>query len=71
MVFTNPSASGTFGAHFRIFFARVMSGWRCFGSSCGKGLKTISLRELVVRMICLAKLRTVISTGLPMFTGQA
>jgi hypothetical protein len=38
IVFAMPSARRTFGSHFKIFFAFVMSGLRCFGSSCGKGL---------------------------------
>ena len=39
----------TFGSHFKIFRAFVMSGRRCFGSSCGNGLKLILLREPVAR----------------------
>ena len=44
-----PSASGTLGSHFRIFLALVMSGLRCLGSSCGSGLWTILLLDLVAR----------------------
>ncbi len=35
MVFLRPSANGTVGSHLRYFFANVMSGRRCFGSSAG------------------------------------
>ena len=55
MVFTSPSASDTFGAQPKSRRARVMSGRRCFGSSCGKGLNTTLLREPVARMISLGE----------------
>src|SRR5271169_3849999 len=70
IVSLSPSASFTFGSHFRNFFALVMSGLRCFGSSCGSGLKTILLLDLVALMICSANWRMVSSAGLPMFTGK-
>src|SRR5258708_5926435 len=47
IVFFNPSASGTCGSHFNKVRARVMSGRRCFGSSCGSGLYTILLLDSV------------------------
>ena len=34
----SPSSRPTFGSQPRSFLARVMSGWRTFGSSCGNGL---------------------------------
>src|SRR5438477_8028930 len=47
IVCTNPSASPTFGSHFKYFRAREISGRRCFGSSCGNGLKMILLLDSV------------------------
>src|SRR5665213_1974265 len=71
IVSVRPSASFTFGSHFRIFLALVMSGLRCFGSSCGSGLKMILLFDFVARIICSANCSIVISVGLPMFTGKS
>src|SRR5580698_7108609 len=51
IVWVSPTVKETFGDQPRIFFALVMSGLRCLGSSCGSGLKTILLLDLVVRMI--------------------
>ena len=36
-VFVSPSSRPTFGSHFNSVRARVMSGWRTFGSSSGSG----------------------------------
>jgi len=47
IVSVRPSASFTFGSHFKMDFAFVMFGLRCFGSSCGSGLKTNLLLEPV------------------------
>src|SRR6266540_1391261 len=41
MVLFSPSSNGTFVSHPRRAFAFVMSGWRTFGSSTGRGLKTM------------------------------
>src|SRR5437867_4335744 len=38
IVFLIPSSNSTRGSQARISFARVMSGWRTFGSSTGNGL---------------------------------
>src|SRR5262249_19371332 len=38
MVMRSPSARPTFGSQPKSRRARVMSGWRTFGSSCGSGL---------------------------------
>src|SRR5438105_4622433 len=45
IVFSSPSDSGTAGSHFRSARARVISGCRKRGSSCGRGLCVILLRE--------------------------
>ena len=47
-----------------------MSGCRTLGSSVGSGRNTISLREPLRREICWASWSSVISFGLPMFTGS-
>ena len=60
----------TFGSHFRIRFALVMSGQRCFGSSCGSGRKTIGAFARTSARTRSANSRIVISCGLPMFTGS-
>src|SRR5712692_349739 len=69
-VFTRPSSSGTCGSHRSTVRARVMSGWRTFGSSVGSGLWTILLFEAVILMIVRAISSIVVSRGLPMFTGS-
>ena len=38
IVRAKPSFKGTFGSQCNLVFARVMSGFRCFGSSCGSGI---------------------------------
>ena len=65
-----PSSNSTLGSQPRIFFARVMSGWRTFGSSTGSGLYLIFDFVPVMRMISSANCLIVISRGLPMFTGS-
>ena len=70
MVFFMPSARFTCGSHLRMVFALVMSGFRCLGSSCGNGLKTILLLDFVALMMASANSSIVISRGLPMFTGK-
>ena len=69
MVCPSPSSSPTFGSQPRMLRARVMSGWRCFGSSTGSGRKTISLADLVNALMRSANCRIVTSAGLPQFTG--
>src|SRR5262249_1171617 len=69
MVWPSPSSSPTFGSQPRIVRARLMSGWRCFGSSTGSGRKTISLDDLVSALMRSANWRIVTSAGLPQFTG--
>ena len=71
MVFFNPSVTAIFGCHpFSSRFATAMLGQRCFGSSCGNGLKTTWLGLPVSSMIFWASWRMVYSYGLPMFTGS-
>src|SRR5881628_2024341 len=65
-----PSSASTRGSQPRSARAREMSGWRTLGSSTGSGRNTISLWDDVRRMIHLARSRSVISWGLPMFTGS-
>ncbi len=36
-VFVRPISTSTFGDQFNSFLAREISGFRCFGSSCGRG----------------------------------
>ena len=43
---TSPASSDVCGCQFRTWRARVRSGRRCFGSSSGSGLETISLLRL-------------------------
>jgi hypothetical protein len=47
MVSFKPFSNETFGSQLSNFLAFVISGRLCFGSSCGSGLKTILLFELV------------------------
>ena len=56
IVLFNPSSSIIFGSHCNSFFARVISGFRCKGSSSGKGLKIIldeaDLMNIVTKKCC-------------------
>jgi hypothetical protein len=61
-VFTAPQPSST-------LLAKVISGRRCFGSSSGSGLKTISLFELVKSIILRASSSIENSTGFPILMG--
>src|SRR5207247_4878066 len=61
MVFCNPSSRFTSGSEARFFFPLLILDWRQFGSSCGRGLYTMELREPVRSRIFLANCRTVIS----------
>src|SRR5581483_12361304 len=70
MVRRSPSSTSILGSHPSRRRALVMSGWRTFGSSVGRGRNTISLREPLIWTICLASWSKVISLGLPMFTGS-
>src|SRR4029079_5161355 len=70
MVFLSPSPSAPCGSQPpRSFRARVMSGCRTFGSSTGRGRKTISLLLFVSALMRSANSRMVVSIGLPQFTG--
>src|SRR5262249_46827947 len=64
-----PSSSVTLGSHPRACLASVISGWRCVGSSCGRGLKTILERAPVSFSTISATSRMVYSPGFPKFTG--
>src|SRR5712691_5948116 len=64
-----PSSSPTLGSHPRVCLASVISGWRCVGSSCGRGLKTILERAPVSFRIISATSRMVYSPGFPKFIG--
>src|SRR5262249_32162671 len=57
----SPSSVSTRGSHPSSARARLISGWRTFGSSTGSGRNTISLRDAVRRMIRLASSSSVIS----------
>src|SRR5262249_33639091 len=70
MVSRSPSSVSTRRPQPGRVGARVMSGWRPFGSSSGRGPNTISLAEPVTRTMRLASSSRVISCGLPMFTGS-
>src|SRR5438552_10652971 len=70
IVFLIPSSKLTRGSQLRTFFARVMSGWRTFGSSTGNGLCSIVDFAPVIRMISSANCLMVISRGLPRLTGS-
>src|SRR6185503_16614130 len=70
MVRVRPSSTSTLGSHLSRRRALPMSGCRTLGSSVGSGRYTISLREPLSRAICLASWSSVISFGLPMFTGS-
>jgi hypothetical protein len=45
---SKPLSSGIVGSHPNQLLARVISGCRCFGSSCGSGLKMISAPGLIM-----------------------
>src|SRR5215831_16536589 len=64
-----PSSNGTLGSHPRVRLASVISGWRCVGSSCGRGLKTILECVPVSFSTISATSRIVYSPGFPKFTG--
>jgi hypothetical protein len=64
-----PSSSDTFGSHPSTSRARVMSGLRTLGSSIGRPSNTISERAAVSWTIFSASSSSVISSGLPTFTG--
>ncbi len=51
IVDVRPSSSVTFGSQPSSVRARVMSGWRTFGSSVGSGLKTSRLFDPVILMM--------------------
>ncbi len=70
IVICRPSRSSTFGSQPSSSRARVMSGRRCFGSSTGSGLKTISDLLPVSVDHSSANSRMVTSFGLPMLTGS-
>ena len=65
-----PSSKSTFGSQPSRVLARVMSGWRTFGSSTGKGLYSSCDFVPVRRWMCSPNALIVISRGLPMFTGS-
>ena len=66
----SPSSSATSGSQPSTCRARVMSGWRTWGSSTGSASKTISLGEPVTLSTAFASSSSVNSSGLPMFTGR-
>src|SRR5918997_849501 len=72
-VFSKPSRAGTLGSQPNTSLARVMSGQRRLGSSSGRGSKTTSLglpEIFAERSITISAISyTLISLGLPMFTG--
>src|SRR3954454_9164546 len=70
IVLRRPSRRSTSGSQPSRSFAREMSGWRTFGSSTGSASKTISERDSVNSITVLAISSSVISFGLPMFTGS-
>ena len=61
----SPSSSWTSGSQPRICRARVMSGWRIWGSSTGSASKTISLAEPVTFRTVWASSRIVNSVRVP------
>ena len=68
-VWARPSRSGIVGSQPSVALARVMSGRRRTGSSCGSGWKTISDVEPASSLTIVASSRIVNSPGLPRFTG--
>ncbi len=70
MVSRRPSSRGTLGSQPSSVRARVMSGWRCFGSFWGSGWKMIFPPPPAAARTASANWRMVISRGLPMFTGS-
>src|SRR5262245_23305743 len=64
-----PSSNGTLGSHPRVRLASVISGWRCVGSSCGRGLKTILECVPVSFRTISATSSMVYSPGFPKFIG--
>src|SRR5512143_3922458 len=72
MVFRKPCSSPTFGSQPRIWRARVMSGWRRCGSRAlrASGTKVVPASLPAMRLIASANSISVISLGLPMFTGR-
>ena len=69
MVLVIQMSRFTWGSHPKIFFAKVMSGWRWMGSSSGNGFYVILLLELVSCTISFAKSNMVTSSGFPIFKG--
>lgn len=69
MVFSRPVSSDVDGCQLRSFLARLMSGWRCRGSSAGSGRYSIGDWEDVMAQVFSARSFTVISDGLPRLTG--
>ena len=65
-----PRARSTCGSQLRSCLARVMSGWRTWGSSTGSASKTISDRDSVASITASASSSRVISFGLPRLTGR-
>src|SRR5262249_8112516 len=66
----SPSERGTRGSQARSCFARLMSGLRTFGSSCGSGRSSIVLLLPDSARISFANSRIVTSSGLPRLTGR-
>ena len=65
----SPSSSSMVGSQPSFFFASVISGCRCLGSSFGNDLNTIFEEEPVMAIIFSANSCIENSFGLPRFTG--
>ena len=69
MVNLKPSSKLILGSQFKIFFARLISGFLTFGSFSGSFLKIILLLDGIIFLIISTKFIMEYSTGFPMFTG--
>src|SRR5512133_2853527 len=68
-VLANPVSASIFGDQPNSFLASEISGFRCLGSSWGRGRYTIFDFDFVIFIIMSARAEIVISTGFPRFTG--
>jgi hypothetical protein len=69
MVLRSPSRKAIFGFQPSLFIALLISGCRCFGSSCGSGWWMIREDELVSLMIISASSRMVNLPGVAKIDG--